>query len=189
MEKMLSNYLDKIDRHLRPMPAAERADIIKEIQSQMLELQSDGVSDEEITRRLGDPKELARAYLGDALENSSGFSIGRLLTVCAFYSVVSFSGMFVIPTLAIIAPVFIFCAILVPVLTAVKMFDYLFSLGIPHIQEIVVVLGGIVEVNPVAEFFMSLIIAALLYLLGKLAWKLLVFYCKSVSKTKRKLEV
>lgn len=188
MEKMLSNYLDKIDRYLRPMPAAERADIIKEIQSQMLELQSDGVSAEETVERLGDPKELAKAYLGDALEKNAGFSFGRLLTVCAFYSVVSFSGMCVIPSLAIIAPVFIICGIAVPIASTFKLIDYAFSLGIPYVQNMHIVFFGL-KLNPVGEFAIALITGVLLYLAGKATWKLLVYYCKAVSKTKRKLEV
>lgn len=188
MEKMLNNYLDKVDKYLRPMPASERADIVKEIQSQILELQDDGLSAEEIISRLGDPKELAKAYLGDALESTSGFSIGRLLTVCAFYSVVSFSGMCVIPSLIIIAPVFIICAIAVPIASAIKLIDYIFSLGIPYAQNIHIVFFGL-KLNPAWEFLIALVTGILLYLAGKAAWKLLVFYCKAVSKTKRKLEV
>ena len=100
MDKVLSSYLDQVDRRLRPLPAAERADIVQEIRSEMLELvvlpdflhQPDGqppqpparteqqgpryqrqqkchsgLTPEQICGRLGEPKGLAAAYLGDAI--------------------------------------------------------------------------------------------------------------------------
>ena len=33
MEKQIKEYLMKIDQYLKPMPASDRADIIKEIES------------------------------------------------------------------------------------------------------------------------------------------------------------
>lgn len=39
MDKSLNQYLDKVDRYLRPMSAADRADIINEIKSEMAELE------------------------------------------------------------------------------------------------------------------------------------------------------
>ena len=56
-----------MERRLRPLPAVERADIVKEIQSEMLELQADGAAPEQIVARLGDPRVLARSYLGDSI--------------------------------------------------------------------------------------------------------------------------
>ena len=38
----------------------------------MLELQGSGMSSEQILERLGDPKELAKAYLGEMVAKSSG---------------------------------------------------------------------------------------------------------------------
>lgn len=67
-------------------------------------MENDNVPTEIIINRLGDPKELAKAYLGNLLANSKGFSWNRILIICAFYSIVGFSGMIVIPCLAIIAP-------------------------------------------------------------------------------------
>lgn len=60
MEIILSNYLEKIDKYLKPIGAAERADIINEIKSEMLELEvKDKLSPEQIVERLGNPRELA----------------------------------------------------------------------------------------------------------------------------------
>ena len=70
MDKVLENYLDQVDRHLRPMQASERADIIQEIRSGMLELAAAGLDAAQICQRLGGPKELAAAYLGTPLPSS-----------------------------------------------------------------------------------------------------------------------
>ena len=50
MDKTLSDYLDQVDRRLRPLPAGERADIILEIRSEILELEAAGAAPEEIRR-------------------------------------------------------------------------------------------------------------------------------------------
>ena len=100
-----------------------------------------------------------------------------------------FSGIFIIPSLLIIAPAFVASGVLVPILAAVKMADYLFHLGIPYIDNIGIVPTGIIELNPVGEFIAALLIAILLYLAGRGAWKLLVMYCRTVSRTHAKISV
>ena len=131
MEKILNDYLEKIEKYLKPLPVSERVDIVKEIKSEILELQGDGKTAEEIIERLGDPKELAKAYLGDLIAKSNALNWNRVLAICAYYSLASLSGLIVIPVLAICAPVFIFCAIATPILGAVKLIDALLNLGMP----------------------------------------------------------
>lgn len=189
MEKVLNDYLEKMEKYLKPIPVSERVDIINEIKSEMQELKSSGVPVETIIERLGDPKDLAKAYLGDLITKESGFSWNRFLIVCAFYSLVGLSGMVVIPCLGMIAPAFILCGIAAPILGAVKMIDYIFSLNIPYVENIRIILGGIVVLNPIVEFIVSLIIGILICWAGRGAWKLLVLYCKKVSKTASKLSI
>lgn len=191
MNATLEKYLDTVDKCLRPLPTSERVDIVKEIKSSILEMESDNLTAEQILDRLGKPKDLAKAYLGDLLSKGSGFSWNRFLTVCAFYSIVGFSGMFVIPCLAIMAPVFIVCGIASPLLMAVKMIDYILNLGLPYMEnmENMGVFTGLVELNPIAEFVVALVIGVLLFLAGRGCWKLLVNYCKKVSKTKSDLSI
>ena len=188
MNATLEKYLDTVDKCLKPLPTSERVDIVKEIKSSILEMESDNLTTEQIWDRLGKPKDLAKAYLGDLLSKGSGFSWNRFLTVCAFYSIVGFSGMFVIPCLAIMAPVFIVCGIASPLLMAVKMIDYILNLGLPYMENMGV-FTGLVELNPIAEFVVALVIGVLLFLAGRGCWKLLVNYCKKVSKTKSDLSI
>ena len=96
--------------------------------------------------------------------------------------------MFVIPCLAIMAPVFIVCGIASPLLMAVKMIDYILNLGLPYMENMGV-FTGLVELNPIAEFVVALVIGVLLFLAGRGCWKLLVNYCKKVSKTKSDLSI
>lgn len=188
MNTIFEKYLDTVDKCLRPLPASERVDIVKEIKGSILEMESDHLSPEQILERLGKPKDLAKAYLGDLLSKERGFSWNRFLTVCAFYSIVGFSGMIVIPCLAIMSPVFIICGIVSPILLAVKMIDYILNLGLPYMENMGIFIG-ITELNPIVEFAIGLIIGVLLCLIGRGCWKLLVYYCKKVSKTKSDLSI
>lgn len=185
MEKILNDYLETIEKYLKPLPVSERVDIVKEIKSEILELQSDGKTAEEITKRLGNPKELAKAYLGDLITKSNSFSWNRVLAICAYYSLASLSGLIVIPVLAICAPVFILCAIITPIMGAVKLIDTLLNLGIPYAGNIEI--SGIE--NPVIVFILSIVIGVVLYLIGRGCWKLLVCYIKGVSKAKHHLAI
>ena len=74
MDKVLSSYLDQVDRRLRPLPAAERADIVQEIRSEMLELEAGGLTPEQILSELGLDKDasasdILRAIAGRPLES------------------------------------------------------------------------------------------------------------------------
>lgn len=187
MNTAFEKYLDTVDKYLKPLPTSERVDIVKEIKGSILEMESEGLPAEQILERLGNPKDLAKAYLGDLLTKESGFSWNRVLIVCAFYSIVGFSGMVVIPCLAIMAPVLLVCAIISPALMAIKMIDYLLELGLPYMEHIGVT--GIMEFNPVAEFVIALVIGVLFYLAGRGCWKVLIFYCKKVCQTKEDLSI
>lgn len=184
MEKQLNSYLEQVEKYLKPLPVSERVDIVQEIKSEMQELQAAGQTPEEILARLGEPKELARAYLGDLIAQSGGLSASRVLALCAFYSVTGLSGLFVIPVLGICAPAFLLCGVVTPLLGAVKAVDVALGLHIPYVQYI-----GIAGVqNPVLVFVLCILAGIALFALGYGCWKLLVGYVKSVSRVKRTLD-
>ena len=190
MDANLEKYLEQIDKHLRPLPVSERVDIVKEIKASMQEMLAEGMQSAAILAHLGDSKDLARAYLGDLLAESSGFSWRRFLIVCAFYSIVGFSGMIVIPCFAIMAPVFIACGIFCPLAGTVKLLDYLLNLGIPGMENVgVFIVEGQAPLPPVPTFFILLVFGALCIIVGRLCWKALVGYCKKVSQVKRHFSI
>lgn len=86
----MQDYLGKIEKCLRPLPAPERADIVKEIQSEMAELLAEGKTAEEVMARLGRPDELAKAYLGDLITKDPSFRWTRVLALCAYYSLAEY---------------------------------------------------------------------------------------------------
>ena len=188
MNTKLEKYLDTIDKNLRPLPTSERIDIVKEIKGSIIEMEQENLSTEQILDKLGNPKDLAKAYLGDLLANGAGFSWNRFLTVCAFYSIVGFSGMVVIPCLVIIAPVFIACGVITPLLGVIKLVDSLLNLNLPYVEQIGFQLSSTI-VSPVPVFFLSIIMGIILYLIGRGSWRLLVYYCKKVSNTKKDLSI
>ena len=177
MNTTFEKYLDTIDKCLKPLPTSERVDIVKEIKGSILEMESENLSTEQILTRLGKPKDLAKAYLGDLLAKENGFSWNRFLTVCAFYSLVGFSGLFVIPVLVIVAPTFILCGVASAVLGIIKLVDYLLHLNIPYVDYIGFQFGN-TALSPIPVFILSLITGIILFLLGRGAWKLLITYCK-----------
>ena len=64
MNAALEKYLNTIDRHLEPLPASERVDIVKEIKGSIQEMENEKLSTEQILSRLGDPKEqIGRAHV------------------------------------------------------------------------------------------------------------------------------
>lgn len=189
MNTTFEKYLDTVDKCLKPLPTSERIDIVKEIKGSILEMENENLSEEQILDRLGKPRDLAKAYLGDLLDKESGFSWNRFLTVCAFYSLVGFSGLFVIPTLVITAPTFIVCGVLSVLLGIIKLVnDLLHFIPYPYAEYIGIRFGDIV-LSPIPAFISALIIGIILFLLGVASWKLLVLYCKSIGKTKHSLSI
>ena len=116
METNLLNYLEKIDKYLKPIGAAERADIINEIKSEMQELEAkDKLSSEQIIERLGNPKELAGAYLGQSITKNDSFNLRKLCTIIIFYSLAGLGSVFVLPFTSIVGVTFMICGVIVPI--------------------------------------------------------------------------
>lgn len=185
MNIAFEKYLNTIDKHLKPLPTSERIDIVKEIKSSILEMEHDNFSTEQILERLGNPKELSRAYLGDFITKEKGFSWNRFLTICSFYGLTGLSGMFVLPSLGIIAPTFLFCGMIAPIAGLLKFIGFLFGYDLPYIMF----QFGTVTLHPALGFLFSIAMGIIFILLGKGAQKLLLHYIKTISKTKRELSI
>ena len=183
MDRALENYLEQIDRRLRPMPASERVDIVREIKSELLELEAAGLTPEEITRRLGSPKDLAAAYLGDAIVKNPRFSWRRLGSVAAFYSLAGLGGMIVLPATSIMSVTFLVCGAVVP---AVGLLSFLASLAGIEVPWVIMQIGSWTA-PPVLAFPIAAVTGALLLLAGRALWKATVGFVKMVGEKRRKL--
>ena len=184
LEKSLNEYLEKIEKYLKPLIVSERVDIVKEIKSEMLELQASGTSTEQIIERLGNPKELARAYLGEAVAKNNGFNWRRLSAVIAFYSLAGIGGMFVLPITSICGIAFMVSGVLCPIAGIIKLVAHLMGY---EITEIGISIGAF-SANAIAFLPISILIGAVIFAIGWLLWKLTIVIIKSLSKGKKKLD-
>lgn len=184
MEKKMNEYLNKIDKYLRPMAASERADIINEIKSEMIELKTQGgLSDEQILERLGNPKELAKAYLGESIVKSNTFSLKRFGAVAAFYSLAGFTGMFVLPICGVLAVGLIFSGVIAPIAGVIEFLGFIVGVNVHFVSFQM----GTYTAPPYIAFPLSVVLGILLFLAGKGLWKLMIKYIQAVSLGKRKL--
>ncbi|MBD5162687.1 MAG: DUF1700 domain-containing protein [Oscillibacter sp.] len=183
MERQLESYLDTVDRHLRPMPASERVDIVKEIKSELLELEAQGLRPEEIIARLGAPKELAAAYLSDAIAKNPKFSWKRLGSVIAFYSLAGLGGMVVLPAASITAVTFMVCGAVVPVMGLLKFLASLIGIDLPWVM----LQFGNWTAPAVLAFPVSVAAGAMLLLAGRGLWRVTVGFVRMVEQKRRGL--
>lgn len=109
----------------------------------------------------------------------------RVSEIFIFYFLVSLTGMFILPIFGIIAPTFILCSIICPLLGLIKLIAWLFGYDIPIIMFQI----GNYTLNPILSFLVSLPLSVILYVLGIGAWKLLIKYIHSVSDKKKKLYI
>lgn len=185
MNKKLEIYLKNVNKYLKPLPLSERVDIVKEIKSSIIEMQNQNFSTEEILQKLDNPKDLAKSYLSDLLSNKTTLTTTKFLIILAFYSLVGFSGLFIMPFLGILAPCLILIGIFTAFLGTVNLIDaYLFN--IPFADNIHINLYNI-PLSPGIGFFTTFIVGTILFILGFLCWKLLILYCKKVATVQRKL--
>lgn len=183
MDKEMKEYLQSVDKCLRPMTAPERSDILREIESEMLELQHSGMTTQQVLERLGPPKALAKAYLRDLLTKNHDLRWSRILMTFAYCGLVGFSGIFVIPALGITAPTLMLCGIVSPIAGLVKLIAYLFGKDVPYIMF----QFGDITLSPWAAFPASAVLGLLLFFLGRGAWKLLLWYMRTAARSAKLL--
>ncbi len=180
MDQLLNSYLEKMEKALKPISVLERVDIIKELESEMHELESAGLTAEKIIERLGNPRKLARAYLGDAIVRSSSFSWKKLGTVICFYSYAGMGGMFLLPITVTVALSFMLAGAICPVAGVTKLIASLMGIDIPQIG---VEFGGY-ALSAWPVFVVTLLVGGLCFLVGWWSWKLTIWFIRSLSKQK-----
>ena len=180
MDQVLDAYLDRIDRHLRPKPASERVDIVQEIRSELLELEAQGLSPQAITARLGEPRELAMAYLSDAIMKNPRFSWRRLGSVAAFYSLAGLGGLIVLPATSITAVAFLICGAAVPAMCLLKLLGSLVGIEMPWIA----VQFGTWTAPPAAAFLVSVGVGLLLLLAGMWLWRFTIRFIRTLAQNR-----
>lgn len=184
MDKSLVNYLTKVNHYLKGMSFEEREDIIKEIRSTMIEMQNDGLISEEIIKRLGDPKDMAKAYLGDMIIKTKGFNFKKLAMLISYWGIVGFTGMFILPVLGILTPTFILGGIMCMLGGVIKVIGEVLG---EDMSFIIVQFAGR-SFGPLLTLIISLFMGALFMGLGFVSWRLLKMYIEKASDIKRYIE-
>lgn len=183
MYRTLNEYLHDVNSYLKPLSEDDRWDIVKEIESNALELQRDrNLSLAQLTEHLGSPKELAKSYLGDAIANTRGYGIKRICRIAAFYSLAGLTGMIVLPVTGILSVSFLFCAIVVPLAGLVKWLAAMLGFDLPFIMFQI----GNYAAAPFPAFLLSLISAVIFWVVGKWFWRLTVRYVNTVTERSKK---
>lgn len=173
----MKEYLRDVERYLKPLSADDRQDIVKEIESNAIELQRDrNLSFSELLERLGTPKDLARAYLGDMIANEQGHGIRKVCQIIAFYTVAGLAGMIILPFTGLLSVTLFVCSIIVPLAGIVKWVGALCGYDIPNIM---VQIGDYLA-TPFQTFLFSIVSAVICWILGKVLWKIMIAYIKGV---------
>lgn len=178
MDQVLNDYLTKMEKYLKVLPASERIDIVNGLKSEMVELTNQGTSSEEILNRLGKPKLLARAYLADEISKMKKFSFKKFAMVFSFYSYAGVGSLFILPIISILAVAFIVCGIACPLSSIVKLIAHLLGYEMPYLTLHM----GSYTANAIEYFALSLGIGIVLFLIGWGFWKLTLLFIKSVGK-------
>lgn len=183
MEQTLEKYLEQIEKYLRPMAVSERIDVIREIKSEMQELQSSGLSAQEILERLGAPKALARAYLGESIVGQRGFRWRRLGALLGFYSLAGAVGLMILPITVIISAGFVVSGVLCLLAGMVKFGGFVPGVEIPWIGvQIGSYTASVFEFLPI-----SIVTGVLLFGAGKLLWDLTLAIVRWLSRSRAKI--
>ncbi|MDE7185808.1 MAG: hypothetical protein K2O40_15395 [Lachnospiraceae bacterium] len=150
----------------------------------MLELEAkDKLSSEQIVEKLGNPKELAGAYLGQSITKNNRFNIRKLVTVIAFYSLAGVGSIFILPIISILGVVLVICGAIVPICGAVKFLGALAGIDVPFIMF----QFGSYIASPIMTFLLSILTGILLFLAGRFLWKLTIQYIRMISSKKRQI--
>jgi len=177
MDRALYGFLRKVERALWPLEAGERADILREIQSQILELQRSGKTTEEILARLGEPKALAAAYTG---ENPSGFPAAgwkRGLKLAAYYA----GGIFVVPCAGLLGGALMVSGVISPVAGLIKLAGCLLRFQVPFIMFQI---GSYTAPAPVAAV-LSVLLGGGFLLAGRWLWRGMLRYIRAARRCAR----
>jgi uncharacterized membrane protein len=125
MDERTTRYIRELEHELRKLPARDREDALREIRSHLQEASDSGTPSPLTLARLGSPRTLAAAYMGDYLsarELSLPTRALRVAAVGAYVFGTTFSSLFVVPILAISALTFGIAGVVTPILGLIRTF-------------------------------------------------------------------
>ena len=125
MDERTARYIGELEHELKKLPARDREDALREIRSHLQEASDSGTPSPLTLARLGSPRNLAAAYMGDYLsarESSLPTRALRVAAVGAYVFGTTFSSLFVVPILTISAFTFGIAGVVSPILGLMRTF-------------------------------------------------------------------
>lgn len=178
-EQRVEDYLESVNRCLKPLDLHEREDIIREIRSHIEEkIRMSGKGVESVLKELGRPSDLAAGYVGKSIADNPKFNIRHLLRMISFYSIIGLKGMFIIPFASILSISLYVCSIITVAAGLIKTGGAIVGYEIPYIQ----VNLGFGPVPSILVLPVCIIFAVLFYFLGRKLWQFLKGYLNDATK-------
>lgn len=184
MNQQAAAYLQELGTHLTRLEPEERADILEEVESHIFESLSNGTSTEEVLKALGTPKALANSYIGENLLKKGSFNLSNLFQLIKFYFVTGFSGMIIVPFLAVLSVALYLCTFLVVIVGIVSVVFMVLGTPLPFS----VMNLGFWQAPDFLALPICLVFGLAFYLLSKKLWRWLNTYLLSVATAHRKLK-
>ncbi len=174
-------FLKELDRYLQELSREERDDILKEIESHIQTGIQHGQSEEEILKRLGSPKSLAKGYLGEYYLQQKSNNPAHFFKLFFFFASLGFLSPVVIVFLAGVSFAFALGAVAVVISGILSAFEY--SIG----DFIFGVQLGTHTITGWPGLLISLIVAAILWIGAKWCWRGLRQYFAYLASKYRRL--
>ncbi|MDO5330669.1 MAG: DUF1700 domain-containing protein [Bacillota bacterium] len=184
MDESLNAYLAKLEKYLKPLSVSERNDIIMEIKSEMMELSSNGISPGETIERLGDPKQLAKGYLGEAILNCKTFGLKRFGLCFAFYGLSGIGWAILFPVMIVISISFMLSGVISPVAGLAKFIGHLAGYDMPFISFQI----ASYTLDPIASLPVSILFGVIFFLIGFLILKATTWLIKALNRSGKRLK-
>ena len=108
----------------------------------------------------------------------------KIRKIIIFYLIVSFTGIFILPFLAIASPTLIICAILIPIAALMDLIALVFTKS--DIPQILFQVGN-TKLHPALALLISILISIFLFIIDIYSWKLLIKYIRIVSNKNKKI--
>ena len=167
-------------RQALTLPASERDDAVREIESHIALAQAEGQSAASVTARLGDARTLAKAYLAEQPRTAPAF--GQELRRAGLFVGTGFASLIVIPSLLLTAFSFVAAAVMGIFFGFARTLDpsgfHLFGQNLPWGDWGV----GNWQVPPLLSVPYSLVLAVLLSAAALGTWWVLRLYLKTLSR-------
>ncbi|SHJ42067.1 Uncharacterized membrane protein [Clostridium cavendishii DSM 21758] len=87
-----NSYIKELTKNLSSLPKEEKEDVLREIEQNINDALAAGENEADILYRLGNPKMLAKAYMGDYYIKQNKF-----LKCIPFFIFTGFSSLFIVP--------------------------------------------------------------------------------------------